>query len=361
MVEFSFKSFLMVLVCLLGTALASPTNIDPASLVRAGHFKQARTLLEKHLAENPKDAEALVLLARVKLAYQDHDEAARLLREAMAIEPGNSDAHVYLAEAYSLKIDHAGQFEKMGIARRIKSESERALAENPNNLDALETLLEFHLHAPGIVGGNRDQASEIAERIAKLDHVRGDFAKAEIAAQEKRYGDEENFYVNAAEAEPHSYHALMAAANFYLNNDRSKNLEKAAAYARKALEIDSSRVRAYTILARVYAVQQRWQELDELVARAVKEVPEDFSPYFFAGQALLLQGKDPHRAEEYMRKYLTQEPEGNAPNLATAHWQLGLSLEQQQKRQDAIQEIETAVRLNPDLKDARKDLQRLKG
>lgn len=351
----------MVLLCLLGTAIASPINIDPASLIRAGHFKQARTLLEKHLAENPKDAEALVLLARVKLAYQDHDEAARLLRQAMAMEPGNSNAHVYLAEAYSLKIDHAGVFEKMGIARRIKSEAERALAENPNNLDALETLLEFHLHAPGIVGGDRDEAGAIAERIAKLDFVRGDFAKAEIAAQEKRYGDEEKLYVNAAQAEPQSYHALAAAADFYLNHEGNTNLEKAAVYARKALEIDSTRVRAYTILARVYAVQQRRADLDALLARAEKEVPEDFSPYFSAGQTLLSQGKDPLRAERYLRKYLTQEPEGNAPNLATAHWQLGLSLEQQRKRQDAIQEIETAVRLKPDLKDARKDLQRLKG
>jgi len=56
-------------------------------------------------------------------------------------------------------------------------------------------------------------------------------------------------------------------------------------------------------------------------------------------------------------KYLTQqEPEGNTPPLAVAHWRLGLALEKQGKKQ----ELQIAVQMKPDLKEAQKDLKRLK-
>jgi len=48
-------------------------------------------------------------------------------------------------------------------------------------------------------------------------------------------------------------------------------------------------------------------------------------------------------------KYLTQqEPEGNTPPLAVAHWRLGLALEKQGKKQ----ELQIAVQMKPDLKEA---------
>ncbi|HST79936.1 MAG TPA: tetratricopeptide repeat protein, partial [Verrucomicrobiae bacterium] len=101
---------------------ADPT---PASLVHNGHYKQARPLLEQQLRDNPTDANALVLMARIDLAYDNHDQAIKLLRQAVAVEPGNSDAHVYLAEAYGRKIQHTGMFDKVGMAKTIRKESER--------------------------------------------------------------------------------------------------------------------------------------------------------------------------------------------------------------------------------------------
>jgi TolA-binding protein len=61
-----------------------------------------------------------------------------------------------------------------------------------------------------------------------------------------------------------------------------------------------------------------------------------------------------------LRKYLTQQPEGEAPTLGEAHWRLGQALARQGKNEDAQREMEDAVRINPDLKDARKELERLK-
>ena len=75
---------------------------------------------------------------------------------------------------------------------------------------------------------------------------------------------------------------------------------------------------------------------------------------------LLTSGKDLPRAERYLRKYLTMEPEAGEPPLAAAHWQLGQVLEREGKKTDAIPEMEEAVRLQPDLKEAKEGLKRLK-
>jgi hypothetical protein len=54
------------------------------------------------------------------------------------------------------------------------------------------------------------------------------------------------------------------------------------------------------------------------------------------------------------------EPEAGEPPLAAAHWRLGQVLEKEGKKTDAIVEMEEAVRLQPDLKEAKEDLKRLK-
>ena len=334
---------------------ADPT---PASLVHDGHFKQARPLVEQQLRNNPKNPDALVLMARIDLAYNNHEQAIKLLRQAIAVEPGNSDAHVYLAEAYGYKIQHAGMFDKMGMAKTIRKESERAVAADPGNLDALESLMEFHLEAPGMVGGNKDEARELAQRIAELDPVRGDFAQAGIAAREKRYADQKLFQMKAVQSHPRSYDALTGAARLYLQ-DRWLDYHLAAEYAARGIALNPTRVRAYSLLAQCYAAQAKLTPLKDLLGRAEAQVPDDLSPYFYAGEALLANKKDPAVAEEYLRKYLTQEPEGESPTLGEAHWRLGQALAQQGKKDEAVQEMQEAVRIKPDLKDARKDLEKL--
>ncbi|HEU5415994.1 MAG TPA: tetratricopeptide repeat protein [Candidatus Angelobacter sp.] len=335
---------------------ADPT---PASLVRDGHFKQARPLVEQEIRTNPKNAAALVLMARIDLAYDDHEQAIKLLLQAIELDSGNSDAHVYLAEAYGRKIEHAGVFDKVGMAKTIRKESERAVAADPRNLDALESLMEFHLEAPAMVGGDKDKAHDLAQRIAELDAVRGEFAKASVAAREKRYDDEKQLQISAVQSNPRSYDALVSAARLYLR-DLWLDYRVAAEYATRGIAVNPTRVRAYSALAQCYAAEGKLEPLKEVLLRAETRVPDDLSPYFYAGETLLARKKDPAVAEKYLRRYLTQEPEGEGPSLGEAHWRLGQALAQQGKKDEAVHELGEAVRIKPDLKDARKDLKRLK-
>jgi Flp pilus assembly protein TadD len=112
---------------------------------------------------------------------------------------------------------------------------------------------------------------------------------------------------------------------------------------------------------RAFALQARWNELAQTLAAGEKQVPDDLRPFYEAAQALLETGKEFARAERYARKYLAQEPEGEEPDYADAHRLLGLIFEREGRRDEARAEIQTALRLRPDFKDAKEDLKRLGG
>lgn len=152
-------------------------------------------------------------------------------------------------------------------------------------------------------------------------------------------------------------HTLLA--NFY-SSDTQKKYDAAEKYARAALKIDPTRSGAYSLLAILLAQNQRLNELDTLLAQSEKNVSGNLGPFYQAGRILLTQSKELPRAESYFRKYLTQEPEAGSPDHAAGHWRLGLVLEKLGKKQEAISELEKAVRMRPTFEDAKKDLKRLK-
>ena len=88
---------------------------------------------------------------------------------------------------------------------------------------------------------------------------------------------------------------------------------------------------------------------------------ERTTPWYTAGRTLVTSSKDPVRAERCLRHYLSREPEISAPAHANAHWRLGQALEKQGKKDEAMAELAMAVKADPKLDDAKKDLKRLKG
>src|ERR1035441_362316 len=63
-------------------------------------------------------------------------------------------------------------------------------------------------------------------------------------------------------------------------------------------------------------------------------------------------GRDPVRAERYLRVYLAQEPEGSQPPTSEARWELGLALQAQGRAAEALAEFKESVRLNPESRGA---------
>jgi len=352
-----------LLVLTLVTVGGSPLfAADPApeALIDAGHWKQARAVVEQRYQSNPNNAQAAYLLSQVKDAFGDLDTALKLAEKAVELDGGKAAYHYQLAVVCGETAEHASLFSKAGWARRFKQEAEKAASLDSRDLDARFALLEYDLEAPRLMGGGRDKAQAMAAEIAKIDAARGYLAEARLAQQDKDTAKQESWYLKALTAAPHNYEVLVDLAQLY-GSDARKQFDLAEKYARQALLVHRRRVLAYSSLAVTCAGEQHWADLDDALTKAEKNVSSDLSPYYQAGRILLVTGTDLARAERYFRKYLTQEPEGEAPTLAHAHWRLGLVLEKEGHKPEAVAELETALRLKPDLDAAKKDLKRLGG
>ena len=355
---------LQKLICaaVLVTLLVAPLRAnDPAleSLAGDGHWKRLRAAVEPRLKANPNDAEANYYMAVVREAFDDLAGALPLAERALQLDAKNSDYHYMVGAIQGQMAEKAGVFKALGLVGRFKKEVQAAIDLDPNNIEALFAQMEFYLQAPGIVGGDKKKARANADRIFAINPSRGNLAYARVALKENSQADVTNYYVNAVLADPRSYGARVQLANFYAS-DRQKKYDLSEKEAREALKINPGRVRAYSLLAALFALQERCSDLDAILVQSEKNVPDNLYPYYQAGRVLRSTGKDSPRAERYLRKYLTQEPEAGTPSWAAAHWRLGLVYEKMGRKADAISELETAVRLDPKFEPAQKDLKRLK-
>jgi tetratricopeptide (TPR) repeat protein len=352
--------FLLPTFCFLISVLAAAPDPDSAeALVDAGHWKRARAIVEPRVAANPRDAQAAYLLSRIKLAFGDLDGALKPAQQAVALEDRNSNYHFQLARVYGEMADRASMFAAAGLAKKFKGEVDVSLARDPNNLEALEALMQYSFQAPGIMGGDKGKAYAIAEKLVQLSPARGYLAQAELAQEAKDFAKVEEYFLKAVQTDAKNYEAQTALARFYTLPLHRKT-EQAEKHAREAVRIDPLRAKGYSILAKVLALEQRWGELEAILSTSERNVPDDLSPYFEAANALLESGVDLKRGETYVRKYLAQEAEGEEPDAAHAHWVLGLSLEKQGRSAEAVSELEAAVQMDPRFKAGRDDLKRVK-
>ena len=362
--QFLISNFCFLICCFcipvslaMGAAAGDPGAAE--ALIEAGHWKRARAIVEPGVAANPRDAQAICLLSRIKLAFGDLDGALKSAQQAVALEDGNSDFHFRLADVYGEMAARANMFVAASLARKFKAELDASLARNPKNLDALDALMQYSNQAPGMMGGDKEKARAIAEELVKLSPVRGYLAQAELALEAKDFAKVEDCFLKAVQADAKNYEAQTALARFY-TQPIHRNTEVAGKHARKAVQLQPARAKGYSILAFVLAFERRWSDLDAVLSASEKAVPDDLTPYFEAASALLESGVELKRGEAYLREYLAQEPEGDEPDAAHAHRLLGLILEKQGRSAGAVSELETAVQMSPRFKAAIDDLKRIK-
>jgi len=349
--------------CLAGCLVAVPVVAQApsgADLAEHGHWKRLKAAIEPRAAANPNDAQAQWLLSRVRQAYKDYDGALAAAEKSVALEAKNADYRWQLAQVVGDLAQRASVFKQFGLAKRFKKEAEDALAINPQDTDVMIGLMEFYYQAPGIIGGDKKKANEMADRIMAINKVDGGIAKVHLLGHESPAPLDriEQAWVQAVAADPSRVEPHLSLANIYAGG-KAPRYELAEKEALAAQKIDPDRVAAYSTLAAVYAAQERWAEMEAVLAGAEKKIPDNLSPYLRVAGTLQNTGKDLERAERYARKYLTQEPEPTASSHAVAHWRLGLVLEKEGKKSEAVQELRTATKLDPKFEQAQKDLKRL--
>jgi tetratricopeptide (TPR) repeat protein len=301
-------------------ALADLSQVQ--ALIDAGHLKRARAIVAVAYDTNPNSPQTLYLLSQVREAFGDLESALKLADRALALDTSKAEYHYQVAVVCGELARKANVLRQLSLARRTQKEAQAAAALNPNHVDTRSLLVTFYMEAPGIAGGDKQKARDMAAELTRIDPVEGALAELEIA-QDEHDSAGMNVAYQKLQSYPKSYEAEMALARHYAS-DQPQNVELAERYAKVALQIDSTRIDAYGALATLFAQKQRLSALDSLLSEAEKNVPDDLRAFYNAGNELFIKGTELPRAESYLRKYVNQEPEAGAPDSAAGYRLLNL-------------------------------------
>lgn len=357
---FPLRAFSLGLLVLPFLAFGGESSANVDALIEAGHWKRVRGIAEAQLKSDPDNAQAHFWLAKVLPGFNEFDSALAHAEKAVALNGNSAAYHGQLAEVCALIADQSSPMKGFVYVRRMRKEIDAALAINPRHIDTLLVEMMFSFKAPSIAGGDKKKAFRIADRIQSISPEWGYLAHARLRQDGTDDKTTEQMLLNAVKAAPAFYRASASLARFYCCTAQQKRPELAEKAALQALALDPAAVPANEVLARIYAQQERWADLDKLLQRAENTISDDLAPYYTAAQGCFDAGKDFTRARRYLARYMAVPVEGRQPTHAEGRWLLARLYEKEGRRADAIRELEVAVRQDPTLDGAKRDLKRLR-
>lgn len=293
----------------------------PPQLLAAGRVDQAVQTLDQQIRNAPT-AEAYNLLCRAHFELAAWDEGISACEKAIAMDRSNGLYHLWMGRIYGEKADRAGFLSAAGLAKKVRTEFERAVELSPDNWEARTDLAEFYLEAPGIVGGGKDKALAQADQLSKLNPAMAHWVKARLA--------EKNKDNSAAEVE---YRAAIAASN--------------------------GGARAWLNLAGFYRHTDRPDEMEQAL-RTMESRPADHSAALPDAAGMLLKtGRDLPMAVRLARRYLTSSDLIEEAPAFKVHNLLGELLEKQGDLAAAADEYRAALALAHSFRPAQDGLKRI--
>jgi tetratricopeptide (TPR) repeat protein len=313
-------SRVVALLCLL-TLFTLPAIADtPQDLLAAGQVDQALQALEKQIHSAPT-AESFNLLCRAYFDLDDWDAGIPACEKAVSLAPDNGLYHLWLGRIYGEKADRSGFLKAAGLAKKVRSEFERAVEFDPRNWEAHTDLAEFYLEAPGIVGGGEDKARVQADILVTMNPAMADWVRARIAQKKKDNAIAEKEYRAAIDASHGGARAWVNLAGFYRHIGRLDEMEQA-----------------------LHTMESR---------------PLDWPAALMDGASVLLRaGRDYPLAIRLVRRYLDSGPVEEWPAFK-AHYLLGELLEKQSDRDAAAEQYRAALAMAHTFAPAQDGLQRV--
>jgi len=259
-----------------------------------------------------------------KAAYREHrsDEAIELFEKAVALHDDSVAPHLWLGRAYVQALPQANFVRKPVLARRARSQFDRAVELDPRDVEVREDRATYYMYAPSIAGGGMDRARAEAEVARSLNPYRGALLRGQIEEYDKN--------VSGAERE---YATLVAA-----------NPDSAAPFNR---------------LVGLYQSERRFGDAFAAVDRRLGQRGDDSWGTYQLGKTAALSGERLEQGEAALRKYIAAARFDPSATEAHARWRLGMILEQRHDAPRARAEYEAALRLDPRLADAKRALERL--
>jgi tetratricopeptide (TPR) repeat protein len=310
----------LLLLSVAAPALYAQGTSRGVQFFESGDWAGAKAEFSVAVQRNDRDARSHYYLGRLAMLEDDADTAAEHFERAVTLDQSVSDYHLWYGNAIGQQGSRVSMLKQPFLARRMKSELERAVELDARNIDARDGLVDFYSMAPGAMGGSTDKAREQAQAIAQVDAMRGHLAFARLA-------------VNAKDTPA---------------VEREMNAAIAAAPDNR---------RGYSALALWYEREKKWPQAFATLDPYIKRYPDDPYGRYGIGRIAAASGQQLERGEKGIRAFLAKPPKDAGPLvLSRAYQRLGQVLEHQGKRAEARSAFEQAVKIDPRNEEAKKAL-----
>lgn len=311
----------LLLPLVLSVACRAASDVNPEDLLKSGKVDEARRVLGAVLEQNPNNAAAYNQLCRAYFQLELWDTALHMAEKSVALEPGNSNYHLWLGRAAGRKAENSNPFTAYTLARKVRTEFERAVALDGNNLAARSDLAEYYMDAPGFLGGDKSKARQQGDAIAKADPA--------------------------------------LAAHIYALLEEKQGNKHAEQQFKKAVELSGNQARYWVELAYFYRRSGRMEDMEEAIAQALTAPRQDSIPEYDGAFLFLRTGRNFPGAIQMLRRYLTGNAMGEDGPEFRAHFMLGQLLEKQGDHKTAADEYRAALALAGQYRPAKDALARV--
>jgi tetratricopeptide (TPR) repeat protein len=273
------------------------------------------------VADGPTTAASREIIAL--LNTNQLDLALEKAEAQVAANPKSAEAQYYYGAACGQTASNASMFTALGHAKRAKKAFEQAALLDPKSLDARFGLISYHLQAPGIAGGDKDEAKRLVAEVARISPTAGHRAQAMIYMQDENKPAALKEYQAALALDPADADSVQQLAGEYIN-------------------------------AKQFALAEK------IVAAGLAKAPASAKIRYQAGKLAATSGVNLAAGLAHLDAVLALKPSAEGVSLGGAQWRRGQILEKLARIPEAVSALEMAVKLEPRLKDAAVDLKRLR-
>ena len=263
--------------------------------------------------------------AKKLIENNENEQAVQMLEELVEEDENSVECHKLLATTY-MKLSQNpenGMLKAMKYFKKCKKSFHRAIELDPDDIEARKFLAESYYYPPKIAGGSKKKALEQLEEIKIRNPQKGKKISIEF---------------------------LM------FDEDYEQAIQKCNEY----IEQYSTDLTIYHDLGMIYQQKEDFQKAFETFETVIAADSTALNSLYQIGRTAVFSGENLERGVECMKRYLQNEPGEDNPSLDAARWRLGMIYEKQGKLDLAKAEYEEAIKLNPNEKNYKRALKKLK-
>lgn len=242
--------------------------------------------------------------------------------KAIALDESNPEAHYLLGEAYISSLQQISKLKIISQVKKAKKEWERSSELDKNQIGARESLINFHLYAPGLMGGDKDEAKILAGEIFNIDSLKGRVFFGLIHSRNEEYAKAENEYKKVISADPEMWEG-------------------------------------YSYLGDMYLIKKDFINSQKMYLKVLDIKPDNSDAYYNLGNCVLKSGQDLESGITYFETFLKNRTNTSDGLKAHVHCQIAEIYKKMNDTENAKKEYKKALETDPSNKVAKKAIKQL--